>query len=87
MRVSRGLRFRILTPARSNDFVVLYVSDEMLPSNRKVLGAGEEDVLEVVELLLPAGVSVLGLLEAAGFAWIDLVAELEVVEAVSPEGL
>jgi hypothetical protein len=74
---------RILTPARSKDFVVLYVSDEMLPSNRKVLGVEEEeeveDDLEVV--------SVLGLLDAAGFAWIDLVAELEVVEAVSPEGL
>ncbi|KAK3828328.1 MAG: hypothetical protein J3Q66DRAFT_322408 [Benniella sp.] len=87
VRVSRGLRFRILTPARSKDFVVLYVSDEMLPSNRKVLGVGEVEDLEVDELLLPAGVSVLGPLEDAGFAWMDLVAELEVVEAVSPEGL
>ena len=36
--VSSGFLFRILTPARSNDFVLLKDSDEILPSNRKVFG-------------------------------------------------
>ena len=42
----------MLTPARSNDFVVLYVSDEMLPSNRNVFGADDEDD-PTLEVLLP----------------------------------
>lgn len=48
--MSKGFRFRIFTPARSNDFVVLKVSDDILPSKRNVFGAfGAEDVLLVSE--------------------------------------
>lgn len=35
----------MLTPAKSKDFVVLKDSEEMLPSNRKVFGAGLVDAL------------------------------------------
>lgn len=75
VRASRGLRLRILTPARSNDFVVLKVSDEMLPSNRNVLGTELAPVAEEAFALsddspaFPAlALLLLLLLVVAGFA-------------------
>lgn len=71
--MSRGFRFKMLTPAKSKDFVVLYVSEEMLPSNLNVLGAVTDFSLFVLESDLLVG--------TADFAWIDL---MEATEAASP---
>lgn len=45
--MSNGFLFKMFTPARSKDFVLLNDSDEMLPSNRKVLGVGLDVPFEV----------------------------------------
>jgi len=46
----------MLTPARSKDFVVLKVSEDILPSKRKVLGVfGAEDALLASDLTFAAG--------------------------------
>jgi hypothetical protein len=66
--VSRGLRFRILTPARSKDFVVLKDSEEMLPSKRNVFGVFDCDSCWVVDLVFGSGfvLAVLDVFAAAG---------------------
>jgi hypothetical protein len=69
---------RILTPARSNDFVVLKVSDEMLPSNRNVLGTAvapvefSDDSLSAFPAFALLLLMLLLLLVVAGFALMAL---------------